>query len=296
MSHRCVVHPLGYPVEIESNSEAVRECALESWGTWERFFPGPALVVEVETQRGEHAALPVFASGPGRFSFRAGAENGCHFVSSARRVRMRVSHATIENRTWFRYHLLEASVLTALDSLHFTPLHAACVARDDRGILLCGDSGAGKSSLAYACARAGWTLVSDDSVHAVNSDPTWVVGNPTQVYLRPGVSELFPEVGERPRETAPNGKACIKIDPAGDGLRIAAAARVVACVFLQRTRADEVWSEFSSAAALRYFEGYVPFGEKPERHRVYRAILALGIHEARYSSFEHALQNLESLA
>ena len=57
-----------------------------------------------------------------------------------------------------------------------TPVHAAGVAHGDRGILIAGRGGAGKSSLALACVEAGWRYVGDDfllmrgtpTLHAVN--------------------------------------------------------------------------------------------------------------------------------
>jgi serine kinase of HPr protein (carbohydrate metabolism regulator) len=41
-------------------------------------------------------------------------------------------------------------------------LHASCVAKDGRAVLLCGRSGAGKSDLALRLIDRGATLVSDD--------------------------------------------------------------------------------------------------------------------------------------
>jgi HPr kinase/phosphorylase len=43
-------------------------------------------------------------------------------------------------------------------------IHASCVTRFERGILLRGDSGAGKSSLALQLINLGWMLVADDYV------------------------------------------------------------------------------------------------------------------------------------
>jgi hypothetical protein len=44
------------------------------------------------------------------------------------------------------------------------PLHAGCVAREGRGVLLAGMSGSGKSTLTAALVRDGWDFLSDDTV------------------------------------------------------------------------------------------------------------------------------------
>ena len=70
---------------------------------------------------------------------------------------------------------------------HTTAIHAACVEHEGGGILLCGDSGAGKSSLSYACARAGWTYITDDASFLVNNrHDRLVVGQ-----LQPGSLPTF---------------------------------------------------------------------------------------------------------
>ncbi|MCX7373245.1 MAG: HPr kinase/phosphatase C-terminal domain-containing protein [Alphaproteobacteria bacterium] len=43
-------------------------------------------------------------------------------------------------------------------------IHATCVARAGKGLLLLGASGAGKSLLALRLIEAGWSLVADDQV------------------------------------------------------------------------------------------------------------------------------------
>ena len=47
------------------------------------------------------------------------------------------------------------------------PLHAGCVARGGRGVLLAGTSGAGKSTLTAALVKDGWDFLSDDTVFVV---------------------------------------------------------------------------------------------------------------------------------
>lgn len=88
------------------------------------------------------------------------------------------------NEVWLRY----SPPLTAPDAAHFLcepvlafllrlrgtlTLHASSVAIDGRAVLICGHAGAGKSSLAAACLRAGALLMSDD-ITAVIHEARWM--------------------------------------------------------------------------------------------------------------------------
>ena len=64
-----------------------------------------------------------------------------------------------------RYELLEFAVYTLAARVQgLVPLHAACVARGDRGVLLLGPSGSGKSTLTVHALQCGWDFLAEDSV------------------------------------------------------------------------------------------------------------------------------------
>ncbi|MDE2451438.1 MAG: serine kinase [Gammaproteobacteria bacterium] len=64
-----------------------------------------------------------------------------------------------------RYELIELAVFTLAARVQgLMPLHAACVGLGRRGVLLIGDSGAGKSTAVLHCALRGFDLVSEDSL------------------------------------------------------------------------------------------------------------------------------------
>jgi len=64
-----------------------------------------------------------------------------------------------------RYELIEFAVFTLAARVQgLVPLHAACVGRDGRGVLLMGASGAGKSTVALQCLLQGFDFLSEDSV------------------------------------------------------------------------------------------------------------------------------------
>jgi hypothetical protein len=64
-----------------------------------------------------------------------------------------------------RYELIELAVFTLAARVQgLMPLHAACLGRGRRGLLLIGASGAGKSTAVLHCALEGLELVSEDSL------------------------------------------------------------------------------------------------------------------------------------
>jgi hypothetical protein len=64
-----------------------------------------------------------------------------------------------------RYELIEFAVFTlASRSQGLVPLHAACVGREGRGLLLMGSSGAGKSTMALHCLMQGLDVIAEDAV------------------------------------------------------------------------------------------------------------------------------------
>ncbi|MBV8867259.1 MAG: aldolase, partial [Acidobacteriaceae bacterium] len=104
------------------------------------------------------------------------------------------TQATAQNQEYFRQCLLDVMIYPLLEVRHLITLHAACVMYRGRGMLLAGNSGAGKSSLSYACARRGWTFVSDDaSAFQRNTLDPKVIGHPQKFRFREPVGELFPE-------------------------------------------------------------------------------------------------------
>ena len=64
-----------------------------------------------------------------------------------------------------RYEYIEFAVFTlASRSQRLASLHAACIGRAGRGILLMGPSGSGKSTVALLCLLRGFDFLSEDSV------------------------------------------------------------------------------------------------------------------------------------
>ncbi len=83
-----------------------------------------------------------------------------------------------------RYELIEFAVFTlAARVQELLPLHAACVGWRRRGLLLIGDSGAGKSTAVLHCALRGLRIVSEDSLF-VAPQSLLATGAPNFLHVR----------------------------------------------------------------------------------------------------------------
>src|ERR1700735_831153 len=188
-------YPLGYPIDIVTSSDPVLKAASMSWDAGAALFNKRSIPFKIEVHRSTAPqTIPQFEAPPGRLTFAGDEDNFAAFDLQSRSGHMLVSESALSEPGAFRRHWLEALVLTALDSVFFTPLHAACVAREGAGALLCGDSGAGKGSLPYACARRGWTFVPDDAVHLPPNPGGIGVGGSNLIHLREPARALFPEL------------------------------------------------------------------------------------------------------
>jgi hypothetical protein len=208
-----VLFPFGFPVQIKSNEQAVIRAAELSWGSFTHRFRETPLEVRfliAESASRRKPPDPVFRAQSNLLTIVADTNNfaTCDLISGFGFACL--TKAAVMNRDYLRYQFLEAMVYVLLDTSHLVAMHAACVGKDGRGVLLVGDSGAGKSSLAYACARRGWTYVSDDASSLVLRRPGRVVlGNPQAFRFRPSATHLFPELHGTTKSR--NGKLTMEI-------------------------------------------------------------------------------------
>ena len=94
------------------------------------------------------------------------------------------------------------------------PIHASCVVRDGRGVILSGESGVGKSTLAMACIQQGFQLLADDAVF-LRRDPAGLrlAGLPCEVRLFANSFALLSSLPSRGTLRFANNKWKHNIDP-----------------------------------------------------------------------------------
>lgn len=84
-----------------------------------------------------------------------------------------------------RYEMLEFAVYVLTSRVQrLVPLHAACIGRGGRGILLLGSSGAGKSTLSLHCLIQGLDFLAEDSV-LVKPEGLMATGVANFLHIRP---------------------------------------------------------------------------------------------------------------
>jgi len=166
--------------------------------------------------------------------------------------------------------------------------------------LLCGDSFAGNSTLAYACARAGWTYVTDDGTFLVrNRADRYAVGNPHFIRFREDARQLFPELAKWLGITRPNGKIGMEVPARDLEIAIAPGANIEHVVFLDRNHAGPARLRRSPEDQLQaWCERFVSFGSDEVRAaqtRSHARLLDAHIWKMSYQNFDDAVRRLEQL-
>jgi hypothetical protein len=307
LDYEAVYYPYGFPVRIRSNSPVTLRAAEVSWGTYEKRFDFPAMDVRLLISDSSSPARrepPVFRSQGHLLSIVGDSENfACLDLRGGFSFGW-VTANTAAATEYFRQCFLDVMIYPLIEIRHLVTVHAACVIYQGRGLLLAGDSGAGKSSLAYACTRRQWTYVSDDaSAFVRNAGKPLIIGHPQKFRFREPVGELFPEFQGLKSSIRAYGKPTIEIRTNKiANIRTADHGLVDAIVFLNRgdyrsgppvllpVGPEEVWKKLSFSVWA------VQLPEYRERLTAIGELMKLPAYEMRYGELDVAIDLLEKLA
>jgi hypothetical protein len=297
------LYPFGYPLDIATNSPHVIEAAREGWGRFTQQFDGIPARMHLGVAPGLNTEFPppsVFRSREHLMFFAADSEN--FMVCDFNQVFSFgwINELVAADHGFVRYRFLTAAGLTLLEQQAFASLHCGLVVRNGHGVAFLGDSFAGKSTLAYACARAGWTFVSDDGVFLVRDHADrYAVGDPYAIRLREDARNLFPELGDRVPITRPNGKLGIEVLTSDLPIQIAPGCTIEHIVFLNRKESDAAFiRRYPKSDALTWCERYATFGTRQAREamvKCYQRVLGADVWEMTYSDLDDAIVRLERL-
>jgi hypothetical protein len=301
---RQIHYPLGFPLEVQTNSRDVIEAASESWGRFSQSFDvAPmrlTLAVKESIQAEAWAGRPNFMAREHLMAMVMDADNFvmCDFLQAFSSGR--ITPALASDHASLRYYVLTPVAAMMAEHLALATLHGALVARNGCGVLLCGDSLAGKSTLAYAAARAGWTYITDDGTFLVRDrSDRYAIGNPHSIRFREDARQFFPELADQLSIIRPNGKIGMEIFTEDLPIATAPGANIEHVVFLDRTH--------SGAARLRphpkdqleaWYEQFVNFGTnemKCAQIRCYQRLLDASLWELSYQTCDDAVRRLEQL-
>jgi hypothetical protein len=290
-------YPAGFPLHLTTNSQHVLDAAAESWALFPREFDTPPMEFRVIVgPDGELAAAPRFCKQLHLLSFVSDAHNfatgDCVTLSAS----FHLSEATAADHTVLRWFYLEAMAYMLLTQRYVVSLHAACVAARGAGILICGKSAAGKSTLSFACGRAGFTFVSDDCTWLLTgSEEHIAIGKPHLVRFRHDAARHFPELAGYLTSMHPNGKRSIEVPTSlFPALRTAGRCPIRCLVFLHRAgegsaRVERMPQEDVVTSLLADLPSYGP--EVNAMHeKTIHSLAGLPAWRLRYRTLEEAIR------
>jgi hypothetical protein len=300
--HR-VFYPLGFPVEVRTNSAEILSLYAKIWDGFSKNFNTERIQVEVlvvESASTECPPAPTARMTLPIVVDVADADNYSIVDICRKRSRVTVSQAALRHKRYLRYHFLHSAGAIHIATRLTTPLHTGCVSLNKRGVLLCGDSGAGKSSLSYACGRAGWTYVTDDASFLLHGGGgRTVIGDSRRVRLRPSAAELFPEIEGLKMTPRAAGKPSIEMPTHTiPNFACARSAKVDFMVFLnRRTDGPPELVPYRKDVA-RAFMRQILYGSPEILSVQYEAIerlLEVDVLELRYTDMAWAIGRLRAL-
>ena len=299
------LYPIGFPLEIATNSKNILPAAHQSWSDFPAAFEQKAAVhLRIVVEDAEGGGLPAPPRYQAQGHLLAVVSDAANFAVCDFQTGFlfcRLTPETAAATAWVRHFFLDPIVYTALDHLYVTAVHAACVARSGRGVMLSGRSGAGKSVLSLACAQKGWTFITDDVAYLVNGEPgRCVLGKPAWIRFKPSAADLFPALKDRKPAIDSVGQTIVECRTGELGIAsMAHSCQVDHLVFLNRSasgssRCVAVSRQDALQRLLRELPLYNSKVYETHTNTLNR-LLEAGAYELRYSSLVEGVRLLNQL-
>jgi len=202
-----------------------------------------------------------------------------------------------------RYEYIEFAAFTlASRCQELVSLHAACVGRGGRGILLMGPSGSGKSTVTLHCLLQGFDMLSEDSVF-VAPDTMLATGVANFLHVRSdalrwlGKTRDAAAIRKSPVIQRRSGVRKFEVDLRRGAYRLAASPlKITAVVFLSPQSAGDrsllrPLSKSDLVAKLTAAQAYA--ASQPKWAAFRKGVLGLGAFELRRGS--HPLEAVDAL-
>lgn len=166
---------LGCDVRFESNSAELIELVRSAYSNLPRHRlagPVPRLTIRLllgsradgAVRRDEPSALAMVA-GAGLFGGASASSSFVVLAPAQAAALVVLSREMLRFPYHARYEFLEFAVFTLASRVRrLVPLHAACVGVGNRGVLLMGESGSGKSTVSLLALLSGMEFLAEDSV------------------------------------------------------------------------------------------------------------------------------------
>ena len=222
LTHGAVIPVLGIRVTFESNDARVIEVVEDAFHAWHNVEHSPRLISDIsarfrvhvetgeEAEPGHHAVIRTRS--PDLPRTLLGSPRSVGIADAARReALLYTTSGLVRDAQHFRCNVLEALTFGVLTRLDRMPLGAACITKGDTALLLVGSGGSGRSTLAYAAARAGYGVLAEERVTVQLEPRLRLWGTPGWLHLPLDAAEHFEELKDREPDLSVRGTPRIAI-------------------------------------------------------------------------------------
>ena len=208
----------GSVCSLSTNCEEILQAARETFLPFDPPLSPDEFSVRLWVDNNDQAQPPwpkPYVRGLNHLVF-AGFDAGSSLLANLRTrlVIGRFSPAMAADTAYWRSIIFPMLLSVVSGSVGLAELHACCVAKNQRGLVLIGPSRSGKSTLAMALTASGFRLLSDDRVFcSVRQGELQAWGIPRPLKLRPEAAQWFDEFRHREPTDMQNGELVFHCDP-----------------------------------------------------------------------------------